>query len=520
MNEEDPDFLLGHRYLDANRWDLAERHLRAGLGRHPLSAADHGYLAVALIRQGQARAGRAEIDEAMRLEPRSPRVLRARVDVLAECGDHGGAVAAARELVTQEPWSSSARAALAFVLLRHRRPRSALKTADEALAIDPADVGALNTRALALSALNRPDEAEPALRDALRQRPESSALHSNMGLLQLRQGQLDAARGSILESLRIGPSTATATNLRRARNPLIAAVAVFGGTLVRGLRTWVELPAGIQVGTIVGLMAGGLAWIGAPSAGLIVLFWSASGWLRRVAPDLIDRIGRSLERFPLMMWSLPMLGLYYVLRLDALGGMDVGIGALLGFLLPVGLGIAIRPAVQDRLMLLSATVSRDGELSESSGRRAQRLGAGLSLASGCLGVAGTLLPWLTLTAPGFPTQTFIGTSGFVGLVVILLATVVATAGLARYRSSGPAGWRRGLGILSGFGIVAVSAPYVTAILEGAAWIAPGYAATLGIGLPIVTAAGTLAIVGGLLGPMGPVVRAGQTPVRARSAQAD
>ena len=503
MSGADPDLIAGRRFHDAGRWDLAERHLRAGLARQPLSAEDHAYLARALINLGRRWEARVESDESVRLAPRSPEVLAARIDVLDGVGDRGGAVDVGRDLVTLLPASASARAALAFALYRRGRPRAALEAADQALAIDPNDLGALNARAVALGALLRPDEAEVALREALRRSPESPGLHNNIGLMLLQQGQVSTARGAIQESLRLDPmSERAATNLRRSRNPFIRALAILLGGFVRGLRRWSRWPVGVQVGLIVGLLFGGLAWSGAPAAGFLVLVWSADGWLRRIAPDATARLARALEKVPLAMVSLPALGLYYVFQLVRIGGPITGIGALLGFLLPFVLGLPARTG-QDEATPGRGFVPSAGDPGRRFGRTANLVGGGLALAGGGLALLGVALPWVRIDAPDLPAYVVHGFDGSRGTVIAVLGVVAIAGGLARLPSAGPAGWRRGAAIAGALGMIAAAVPGLSLLLEGIARVTGPATAALGPGLPLIVGAGAIALVGGLLGGAGP-----------------
>ena len=515
MIDADPDLVAGRRFHDAGRWDLAERHLRAGLARQPLSAEDHAFLARALIHLDRRWDARQESDESLRLAPNSHEVLAARIDVLDGVGDHGGAVRTANDLVRLMPGSAAARSALAFALLRNRRPRAALETADEALAIDPDDVGALNARALALGALGRPDEAELTLREALRHNPQSAGLHNNIGLMQMRQGQIAVARGSMLESLRIDPmSRLAATNLRWSRNPILRELMVILGGFGRGLRRWGRWPVGVQVGLILGLMLGGLAWSGAPAAGILVLLWSVTGWIRRAAPDLSLRVGRTLERIPFGMMSLPFLGTFYVLKLIQFGGPIAGVGAVLGFLLPLVLGMPTRSDLDATAVdAIGRHAPGGGDGAPADGapadaRRVNVVGGGVTVLAGGLAIVGTLLPWIQFGGPNLPADTVHGLDGSRGQTIAIVAMVAIVVGLARIPSTGPAGWRRGLSIVAGFVMVAASAPIVVLVIERAPTIAPPYSAALGPGLPIAVVAGLLAVVGSLIGGGGvPVVRA-------------
>lgn len=502
MIERDPDLIAGRRFHDARRWDLAERYLRAGLARWPGSAEDHAYLAGALLGQDRLWEARLESDEALRLAPRSPAVLAARIEILDGVGDGGGAVRAARDLVALCPDSSSALAMLSYCLFRKGRPRAALETAERAMALDPDDIDALNSRALALSALGRPDEAELTLRDALRRSPDTSVLHNNIGHMLMRQGRIAPARGSFLESLRIDPAShPAAVNLRLSRNPLVRALMVVYGGFVRGLRRWGRWPVGAQVGLIIGLVLGGLAWPGGPGAALLVLLWSISGWLRRFAPELTARIGRAIERVPLMMVSLPSLGAYYVFNVTRLFGPAAGLGSLLGFMLPLVLGFSARDGADDPVEAPMPWVDTE---KPAPGHRVNVIGSVSVLAAAGLALTGAVLPWAVIYGPGSLSETIYGAGRDRGQFIEVVAVIALVAGLARLPATGQAGWRRGAAIAGGFGMVAAAAPVIAMIVDGDA-IASPFSASLGAGLPFVVVAGFLAVGGGLVG--------GGTPLR-------
>ncbi len=510
----DQDLIQGRHFHDLRRWDLAARYLRAGLARSPLSAEDHAYLARALINLDRRVEAKAESDESMRLGPSSHAVLSARIDVLHGVGDRSGALDAARALVSLAPWSASARAELAFALYRKGRPRAALKVADEALALDPTDIGALNARAVALGALLRPEEAEAMLHDALAESPEASNLHNNLGLMQLRQGQISMAQESMSEALRLdATSAAKARNLKRSGNPIVVLGAILLGAFLRGIHRWGRWPAGVQVGLVVGLTFGGVAWTGAPAAAVIILLWSVVGWIERFAPDLSARIGRSLERVPLGMVSLPILGLYWVFQLARIGGPIAGLGAFAGFLLPFVLGRRTR---DERTRGETGEAPSGPHVALRSRRRPNLVGGALTVVGGIAAAIGTALPWVRLESTDGQPYDLTGLGGELGMAIGVVGILVTAMGLARLPSRGQAGWRRGAAIAGGCALLTVGAQ---AVWLGIQWIMGTPVPSqvwLGPGLHLVFVAGVLTTIGGFVGgatESGPARRAERSTTR-------
>ena len=177
------------------------------------------------------------------------------------------------------------------------------------------------------------------------------ALHNNMGLVLLSQGRVSMARGSMEEALRLdAESGSMARNLRRFRNPILAAGAILLGGFIRGIHRWGRWPAGVQAGLIVGLTFGGVAWTGAPAAGLLVLLWSLVGWIERARAGSIGADRAAPWSGSRSGWCrCHLIGLYWVFQLVRLGGPIAGVGALLGFLMPFVLGLPAQGGNPDPL---------------------------------------------------------------------------------------------------------------------------------------------------------------------------
>ena len=90
------------------------------------------------------------------------------------------------------------------------RPREALAIAEELTAERPGDVEALNTLVWANAALQRFDEVESTLRDALAEHPEEPRLHQMMANAYLERGDVDNARQHLEAIVAFAPENARA----------------------------------------------------------------------------------------------------------------------------------------------------------------------------------------------------------------------------------------------------------------------------------------------------------------------
>ena len=90
------------------------------------------------------------------------------------------------------------------------RPRDALAIAEELNAERPGDVEALNTLVWANAALQRFDEVESTLRDALAEHPEEPRLHQMMANAYLERGDVDNARRHLEAIVAFAPENARA----------------------------------------------------------------------------------------------------------------------------------------------------------------------------------------------------------------------------------------------------------------------------------------------------------------------
>jgi Flp pilus assembly protein TadD len=370
------DLIAGRRFYAVGNWELADRHLRAGLAADPTSADDHARLAGTFVKRRRLWDARQESNEALRLNPHSPVVLGIRIDVLLAVGDPEGAVRIASELVKTFPASAPAHGRLAFALVQAKRPRAALVAAEEGLRLNASDVEALNVRALALVELGRTNEGEAVLRDALRMQPNDPALQNNIGLIQMRQGQPLAARDSFHEALRIEPEQLTAhRNLAFMRFGIVPFINRIVSSLARGKRRIGSIPLPFLAAGYLLLLAAAFVWPWAAGAALVAAIL-AIGALIRAASSIppFDRLAIAAERIRVFRYSSGSIAFILAYRVAGAAGPAVVSGAILALAVPIIVGAeeTIDVLVAGPLLAagLGVLVARSGAPSGLSGQDA------------------------------------------------------------------------------------------------------------------------------------------------------
>ncbi len=239
--------------LGQQRYDLAEQEWRKVLGEDPDDAEAHAGLALCLCERERFDEAEAESRLALAAAPRADFVHYVSAHVLRARKRFAEAHAAIAEAIALDPHDADYRAFLAGLHAQRAEWSECLVAADAGLALDPESDGCANWRALALTHLDRRDEAGEAIAGALARSPENSLTHANQGWALLHRSQPKEALGHFREALRLDPSNDWAREglltALKAHNPLYRQVLAFLLFMSRqgALARW-----GIAIGLVFG----------------------------------------------------------------------------------------------------------------------------------------------------------------------------------------------------------------------------------------------------------------------------
>jgi serine/threonine-protein kinase len=143
-----------------------------------------------------------------------PATLLLLADVLDQAGARAAAEAALLRAQKRRPGDFWINCRLAELCADDAPPRlrEAVRWYSSALVARPGDASLLNNLGLVLLDLGRPDEAVPALREAVRLRPEMALARSRLGLALHRLGDWDEAAVQLREAVKREPGLAAAHN--------------------------------------------------------------------------------------------------------------------------------------------------------------------------------------------------------------------------------------------------------------------------------------------------------------------
>lgn len=196
--------------IKANRWKDAEATLKGALARHPGHAVGERALAIVLS-AGRSSAGGAAPAPIPPVERYLPALYDV-VNALAAAGEGETALAVARQAVLDMPARAEARFLLATLLQRMGRQADAIEAllpiAETAYAPTLALLGGL----LVAGEFTQADGAQ-YLRRAIDIDPNCATAHYGVGLLAMRQGNMEQARAALRNALAIDPGHADARRL-------------------------------------------------------------------------------------------------------------------------------------------------------------------------------------------------------------------------------------------------------------------------------------------------------------------
>lgn len=219
--------------LELHRPALAEAAARQRLAADPVDWPTLLALAEALRQQERLSEARQVAQAAILLAPEAAEAHYALAQVRGQLGQLPETVAAVDEALRLAPHHAKYygyRARLYYA--QHRYP-AAIRCAEDGLRLDPEQPNCLLWRALAQEALDQPTAADQDFARLLHIAPVSSVVHTRLGQLLLKRGELTAAAPHFAEALRQAPEQAPQLIplLRQARKQ-----AVWPGWLQRAVR--------------------------------------------------------------------------------------------------------------------------------------------------------------------------------------------------------------------------------------------------------------------------------------------
>ena len=224
MRSEPDRLARAQLLLEQNRYDQAERELRAWLARSPQDPRAHALLALCLLPQERWAEATGEAGEAVRLAPDWSLPYHVMASVLRARGRLDEAEQAVGAAIRTDPDDAGHFSLLAAIHIERGAWRPALEAAERALTLDPEDTTAANLRAVALVNLGRKADAGVALGTNLARDPDNAATHLHQGQAMLHAGNHRAALVAFQEALRLDPTMDLARQgvlmALKARNPV------------------------------------------------------------------------------------------------------------------------------------------------------------------------------------------------------------------------------------------------------------------------------------------------------------
>ncbi len=195
--------------LEKAQWPEAERWARSYVAEHETSAEGHALLGEALFREDHPRESLNEYTHAAQLERPTALDLRCVALDYVLLADYKDADTWMSKSVEWNPNDGEAWYGLGRIKYSEHSFGEALENLQHALGLLPQSVKTENNIGLALEALNRPDEAVAAYRQAIAWQQESPTPSEqpleNLGVLLVDRYRLEEALPLLREAARIAP---------------------------------------------------------------------------------------------------------------------------------------------------------------------------------------------------------------------------------------------------------------------------------------------------------------------------
>jgi tetratricopeptide (TPR) repeat protein len=171
-----------------------------------------------LLENGDKAAAARVLAEPLPVPPRVPNWL-VTVGILQEqAGDHAGAVATYRTVLSVQPANFVALNNAAFALAVHMgQPEEALPLAKRAASLAPRVGTVIDTYAWIEHLLGHDDVAARLIAEAIRLEPKQPEIRLHAASMYVALKQLDRAQAELKEALRLDPALGTREDVRQLR---------------------------------------------------------------------------------------------------------------------------------------------------------------------------------------------------------------------------------------------------------------------------------------------------------------
>ena len=212
---------LGRAWIDQDRLDLAEQHLRAGLRMFPDYPGIRNDLGIIALRQGRLADAEREFSAALAAYDGFGHIHRNLGAVLSRQGRSAAALTELRRAIELDPEDALALEELALLLARSGQGAESVDLLRRAATLDPGNRAIRTDVGLVLTDLGRLAEGETVFRAAVQLDPADSVAANNLGMNLARQGRIDEARLWFTQALQLDPQNETArANFELTKRPV------------------------------------------------------------------------------------------------------------------------------------------------------------------------------------------------------------------------------------------------------------------------------------------------------------
>ena len=212
----DAMFNLARSQLDHGDPSAAAQSFRAVLQQTPNDASAHSGLAQALLKEGNEAAAESEFETALRLDPENLDALEGLGQLDLNRGDGAKAINLLEKASVRSPDDSVVRQELAVAYAQGGRYADAKQQLDLALRLSPNDPQVHAMLSQVYAAMGDLRQAIAEQQQVMRSNATDADAWNNLGVLEARDGNANAARDDFEHALRIAPDHAAAkANLAR-----------------------------------------------------------------------------------------------------------------------------------------------------------------------------------------------------------------------------------------------------------------------------------------------------------------